>query len=289
MALWAAAPIFRALIRRPVIATIHGTEMVYKNPLYVKTVIPALRHLNAVVTISRATDEKVHEKLPGIPTQIIHWGAKDDFYLSEDREQIRRSLGDALGIRLTDRPVIMLAGRMTERKGAHWFVEHVMPSLLRELPDIVCLIAGQGKDYDETDETVKRLGLSDSVHLLGYVLGEQRKQLYNAADLFVMPNREGYGFEGFGMVAIEATSCGTPAVVGAFAGTVDAVLDGKTGWLVPVDDVPAYVQRITAELKMPSLRRADVRRETLQAYDWHKAAQGYLKLFSDTIESARKR
>jgi phosphatidylinositol alpha-1,6-mannosyltransferase len=275
----AATPIFRLFLRRPVVATIHGTEMVYATPLYRKTVVPALRTLTAVAAISSATEEKVQANLPGIPTKVIRWGAKDDFYLGEGREQIRASFGSEISVELIGRPVVYLAGRMTERKGARWFVEEVMPKLLQELPDIVCLIAGQGKDFVPTRAAIERLGLERSVHLLGYVLGEKRKQLYNAADLFVMPNRGGFGFEGFGMVAIEATSCGTPAVIGAFAGTVDAVIDGKTGWLVPVNDVEAYVQRITTELKNPALKRIDVRRATLKTYNWDHTASAYLELF----------
>ena len=284
----AATPIFKLLLRRPVVATIHGSEMVYNNPLYVKTVIPALRRLSVAVAISGATKEKVQEKLPGVPTQIIHWGAKDDFYLRVDRERIRKALGGSIGVDMVGRPVIYLAGRMTGRKGARWFVEQVMPGLLTEIPDLICLIAGEGKDYEATKASINRLGIEKSVHLLGYALGDQRKQLYNAADLFIMPNRDGFGFEGFGMVAIEATSCGTPAIVGAFAGTVDAVIEGKTGWLIPVDDTKAYLRKIVSEVNRPSLSRSDVRRETLQAYDWDRTAGAYLTLFDNTINTSHK-
>jgi phosphatidylinositol alpha-1,6-mannosyltransferase len=285
----ASAPVLRALLRRPVVATIHGTEMVYANPLYVKTVIPALRYINGAAVISQATDEKAQLKLPRVPTRLIHWGARDDFYLSEDKQQIRRRLGKAIGVELNDRPVIYLAGRLTERKGARWFVEQVMPELCKQVPGIICLIAGQGKDFDLTKAAIERLGLADSVHLLGYVLGERRKDLYNTGDLFIMPNRDGFGFEGFGMVAIEATSCGTPAVVGAFAGTTDAVVAGKTGWLVQADDAGAYIDRIVAELAKPSLDRADVRRVTLKTFSWDKAATEYLALFADVIKAYRKK
>ncbi|MBL8122110.1 glycosyltransferase family 4 protein [Candidatus Saccharibacteria bacterium] len=285
----AASPLLRTFVRRPVVATIHGTEMVYGNQLYGKTVIPALARVDAVAAISEATEQKVHETLPGIPTRVIHWGARDDFYLEAPREQIRKTFGTTIGVDLQNRPVIYLAGRMTERKGARWFVETVMPELLEELPDLVCLIAGKGKDYEAVQASIVRLGLEKSVHLLGYVLGKQRNLLYNACDLFVMPNRDGFGFEGFGMVAIEATSCGTPAVVGRFAGTVDAVVDGKTGWLVPVDDPSAYITRIVAELKNPSLARAAVRKTTLKEYNWDKTAEAYLSLFAEVIEKRKKK
>ncbi len=285
----AAAPIFRTLLRRPVVVTIHGTEMVYKNPLYVKTVIPALRRVNAVVTISRATTEKVHEKLPNVPTKLIHWGVHDDWYLTESRANIREKLSEHLGVVLGNRPLIILVGRLVERKGAFWFVENVMPRLREELPDVACVIAGKGKDYDAIAAAIAGHNLQDTVYLPGYVLGDNLKHLYNAADIFVMPNRPGFGFEGFGMVVTEATSCGTPAVIGNYSGVTDALVDGKTGWLVPVDDVKAYLEKIVSQAKNPSFNRDDVRRETLAAYNWQQTTDAYTAFFQEVISSQQKR
>jgi glycosyltransferase involved in cell wall biosynthesis len=283
----AATPIFRILLRRPVVATIHGTEMVYKNPLYVKTVIPALKRLNAAAVISRATEDKVQGKLPAVPTRLVHWGVHDDWYL-EDRTTARNKLGEYLGLDLANRPLIILVGRLIERKGALWFVENVVPSLRADIPNLACVVAGKGKDFEAITAAVERLGLQESVYLPGYVLGDNLKYLYNAADLFVMPNRHGFGFEGFGMVVTEATSCGTPAVIGEYSGVTDAVIDGVTGWLVPVDEVKPYLEKIVNEVKTPTLDRAKIRAATLEAYDWDKTAEAYLQLFSDTVESFKK-
>jgi len=283
----AATPIFRILLRRPVVATIHGTEMVYKNPLYVKTVIPALKRLNAAAVISRATEDKVQGKLPAVPTQLVHWGVHDDWYL-EDRTTARNKLGEYLGLDLANRPLIILVGRLIERKGALWFVENVVPSLRADIPNLACVVAGKGKDFEAITAAVERLGLQESVYLPGYVLGDSLKYLYNAADLFVMPNRHGFGFEGFGMVVTEATSCGTLAVIGEYSGVTDAVIDGVTGWLVPVDEVKPYLEKIVNEVKTPTLDRAKIRAATLEAYDWDKTAEAYLQLFSDTVESFKK-
>ncbi|QQS18917.1 glycosyltransferase family 4 protein [Candidatus Saccharibacteria bacterium] len=229
----------------------------------------------------------MHQKLPAVSTQRIHWGVHDDWYL-KDRTAARKMLGEQLGVDLANRPLIILVGRIVERKGALWFVENVMPSLRLELPNVACIIAGKGKDFEATIAVIERRGLQDSVYLPGYVLGDNLKYLYNAADLFVMPNRQGFGFEGFGMVVTEATSCGTPAVIGEYSGVTDAVIDGITGWLVPVDEVKPYLEKIVNEVKNPSLYRSEVRAATLKAYDWNKTAEAYLTFFSDTIESHRK-
>lgn len=277
----------KCLLRRPVVVTIHGTEMVYTNALYANTVLPALRRLDGAVVISRATDEKAAEKLGNVPRRLIHWGIKDDIYMPEEKQVLRRRLGDKVGISLEGRPLICLVGRLIGRKGALWFVENVMPELARQVPDIACVIGGKGEEEAPIAEAIGRLELADNVYAIGYVLGENRRLLYNAADIFVMPNRKGFGFEGFGMVAIEASSCGTPVAVGKFSGVTDAVVDGKTGWLLPVDDVGAYVSKLTSELRKPTLPREAVRRASLEEYDWNKTADGYLTFFDEIITVQR--
>lgn len=281
--------VLRVLLRRPVVVTIHGTEMVYNNPLYKAIVFPTLRRLNGAAVISRATGEELVKKLPRIPHRLIHWGVKDDLYINESRSVLRSRLGEGLGIGLEDRPTICLVGRLIERKGALWFVKNVMPALVRQVPDIACIIAGRGEEEESIKTSIQRLGLQENVYAVGYMLGENRRLLYNAADIFVMPNRRGFGFEGFGMVAVEASSCGTPVAAGAFSGVTDAVVDGKTGWLLPPEDVAAYVTRLTDELHSPSLRRENVRKATLKAYDWDKTADEYLAFFSEIVSAAQKR
>ena len=281
--------ILRVLLNRPVVVTIHGTEMVYGNKLYDKTVIPALQKLDGVAVISHATEEKVVEKLPNVPRRLIHWGVKDDVYLAEQKHALRSRLAESLGVELADRPLICLVGRLIERKGALWFVENVMPTLVQTIPNLACIIGGKGEEEQAVADAINRLGLENNVYAVGYVLGEKRQLLYNAADIFVMPNRKGFGFEGFGMVAIEASSCGTPVAVGRFSGVTDAVIDGKTGWLLPVDDIDAYVARLTAELQKPSLKRENIRATTLKEYDWDKTADEYLGFFQDIIKGTKRK
>lgn len=74
-----------------------------------------------------------------------------------------------------------------------------------------------------------------------------------AADIFVLPSYR----EGFGSVIIEAAACGIPSVAYRIDGVVDAVVDGRTGILVPVRDVDALA------VAMLSLAVDDQRRNVL--------------------------
>ena len=276
--------LLRWLLKRPVVITIHGTEVAYSNPIYRKLIFPSIRRMNHAVVISDGTAEKVREVMSELPVTKVLWGSDDSFYIADDVANLRQRLENELGVSLQNRPFIYHAGRLTERKGAVWFVEHVMPKLVERVPNIICLIAGEGKDTARLTETIQRLSLSANVVALGTVLGETRRELYNAADLFVMPNIPGYGFEGFGMVAVEASSCGTPVVASGHEGITDAVVEGKTGWLLAPSDEKAFAEKIEQELAHPSLRREDVRKTVLTTYDWNRTAGEYLSVFVDVAK-----
>ena len=279
------ALVLRMLLKRPVVITIHGTEVAYSNPLYRLLVLPSIGRMNHAVVISQGTAERTRQVLPRLPFTKVVWGADDSFYIDADKDVLKAKLEEKLGLSLRHGPCMYLAGRLTERKGAVWFVERVMPALVERMPSIKCLIAGEGKDGQKLATAIQRLNLADNVIALGTVLGETRRLLYNAADLFIMPNIPGYGFEGFGMVAIEASSCGTTVVASKHEGITDAVVEGRTGWLVPPKDTGAFIEKITDELAHPSLQRAEVRRATLETYDWDLTSDAYLRIFRDVAGS----
>ena len=55
--------------------------------------------------------------------------------------------------------------------------------------------------------------------------------------------------ESFGLVALEAMQAGCPVVATRTGGLAEIVVDGETGYLVPVDDLGALADRILALLK----------------------------------------
>src|SRR5208282_6203945 len=103
------------------------------------------------------------------------------------------------------------------------------------------------------------LGVDSHVRWLGFVSEEELPQVYWASDLFVLCTRdapEERAVEGFGLVFLEAQSCGVPVVGTRTGGIPAAVQDGEGGWLIAQDDQEALADVIRTLLHSPELFRA---------------------------------
>ncbi len=108
-------------------------------------------------------------------------------------------------------------------------------------------------------------------------------QYYQAADLYVHPARA----ETFPNTVLEALACGTPVVASAVGGIPEQVVEGKTGFLVPVGDAQAMAERIIQLLEDDILKlrmgmqAADVAKKK---FDIDRQVTEYLKLYQRIIE-----
>jgi len=92
-------------------------------------------------------------------------------------------------------------------------------------------VAGGGDQVDATRALAAELGLADRVTIHGAVDDARLKQLYAAADLFILaPRPAAEDVEGFGIVYLEANASGTPVLATRVGGVVDAVRDGVSGY-----------------------------------------------------------
>ena len=186
-------------------------------------------------------------------------------------------LVDRLGLR--DRLVFLTVGRLVERKGVDRMLE-ALAGLGDRLPPWRYLVVSDGPYRSALEGLAERLGITSQVVFCGFVEDACLPAFYNACDVFAMPNREvadpeqgSLSVEGFGIVFLEAASCGKPVIAGRSGGAVHAVDDGSTGWLVDGDDV--------ASLQGALLDLADAdRRQQMGAagirfaarFDWQRSA-----------------
>lgn len=275
----------KLLTRRPTLIVIHGLEVTHQNAVYRRLVFPFIARQTAFAAVSEGSKQAAMAALGrvgGARVEVIPNGLSDVFYSTKPRDEQLRIVAQEADLpleRLRQSHILVTAGRLIKRKGVSWFVDSVMPRLVADDPSILYLVAGTGPQRAEIESAIDRHGLTDNVKLLGRASDECLTALYNAADVFLMPNvRVRSDIEGFGLVAIEAASCGALVVASDLEGISDAVVDGKNGYLVPVGDASAYTAIVTRELAGRTLSPDTARRYTLDHYSWTDTAAAYRSL-----------
>ena len=176
---------------------------------------------------------------------------------------------------------ILFAGRLIERKGCLWFVRHVLPLLP---PEMRLLVAGP--IWDKAEASV----LSDPrVVYLGALDEEDLVAVYRSALCVIVPNIEPSSgeFEGFGLVAVEASAVGGLVLASATGGLVEAVIDGETGFTLPTEAPEVWRDKIIEIAGWNESKRRDfliaAMRRTREAYCWPRVADDVVAIYDQAI------
>jgi phosphatidylinositol alpha-1,6-mannosyltransferase len=184
-------------------------------------------------------------------------------------------------------PALLTVSRLVTRKGLDLVIE-ILPTLLADHPNLNYYIVGEGPDKTRLQNLSEKYEVSRAVHFLGPIPHQDLPEIYQLADIFVMPVREEperASIEGFGIVYLEASASGLPVVAGKSGGTTDAVRDGETGFLIPPDDRQALLDTLQRLLKQPDLRRRmglAGRRFVEEQMNWDRVAEQMRKCIEDS-------
>ncbi len=124
---------------------------------------------------------------------------------------------------------IGVIGRLEPQKGHKYFLEaiHLLNS---DYKDVRFVIAGNGSLRNDLEEQALKLGIADRIEFLGY-----RKDIVNVLqdiDLLVLPSL----YEGLPLVVLEAGAMGKPVIATNVDGSPEAVINKKTGLIIPPMD-----------------------------------------------------
>ena len=120
-------------------------------------------------------------------------------------------------------------------------------------------IGGDGPERKSLETMVDVFGMSDKVHFMGSVAGQEKWRLMRMGDVFVTPSRVDPTIpwqEGFGIAFVEAAAFELPAVGSRSGGIPEAVLDGETGILVPEESYVDLADALTFLYQEPEIRKA---------------------------------
>jgi phosphatidylinositol alpha-1,6-mannosyltransferase len=136
----------------------------------------------------------------------------------------------------------------SEQYKGHDRVIRILPSVLREHPDAIYLIVGDGDDRARLEALAAESGFAEKVRFVGHVAADELPDYYRLADVFVMPSTG----EGFGITFLEAMASGVPVIGGNKDGSLDPLADGQAGTAVDPNDSATLASAICSALRCPA-------------------------------------
>ena len=204
--------------------------------------------------------EVVHNSID--PTELSHVSLDTDNYKYIKKMQ-------QMGYK-----VVANIGRLTVQKGLSYLVEAAALAISKN-PKLLFVISGSGELRDQLIELAADLGISDRVIFTGFIRGVRFRELYEIADMFVMPSIS----EPFGLTPLEAAYYNTAILLSKTCG-VGEVLNNVMRFdywdtrkladqIVGISLSPALQSELVEGVKAEYLRCnwGDVARKLLGQYD----------------------
>jgi phosphatidyl-myo-inositol dimannoside synthase len=270
-------------LRIPQVTTVHGSDAFgLQGPALTWFKRRALHGADAVTVNSSVTERAIRDiagdarSLHRIPMGVDTGAAADPALVDRIRRTYRRGRG----------PLLMFLGRLVKEKGVQDLIQAVR-LLVPELPDVTCVLLGEGQDRAAAEKLVSELGLADRVTLAGWLPPAEVPSYLAAADALVAPTR----MEAQGLSIIEAMAAGTPVIASRVGGVVDAVQDGETGILVPERSPEAIAAAVTRLVHDPLAATAMAGRAAQMArqrFSRGASAAAFTEVFEGLLAGGRR-
>lgn len=222
------------LLRKPFIVTIHGSDFrmaTERSSFLTKIFLYVCQRANQIMCVSELQKKEIQkmgvkaEKISTIPMGI------DITFLEAGRKRREKSNGESHMV-LSNRNLLSLYNVS--------LLIRAIPKVIKEQPYTKFFIAGDGSDREDLEREADSLNLGSSVQFLGRLPQERMAELFSQADIYVSTSLS----DGTSVSLLEAMGSGAFPIVTDIPANREWVVDGKNGFLVPVDEAEILANRI---------------------------------------------
>ncbi|MFB1049330.1 N-acetyl-alpha-D-glucosaminyl L-malate synthase BshA [Paraliobacillus sp. JSM ZJ581] len=216
-----------------IVTTLHGTDITVlgiDNSLK-KMIKYGIEKSDAVTAVSNSLVNQTNEMLAVEKEMHVVYNFVDT---EEYYRRSNRDLREHYGIHPNEKVIIHISNfrkvkRIQDVIYAFQIINSQVPSKL--------LLIGDGPEYSEMYQLVKKLGLEDSI----LFLGKQNNiaDLLSISDLKLLLSEK----ESFGLVMIEAMACGVPCIGTNVGGIPEVIEDGKNGYIIEIGEIETLANK----------------------------------------------
>jgi len=197
--------------------------------------------MDALLAMCKASASYLHRK----PDAIIYHGVKTDVYTPpENKEAAWQALNPLPKSITKGKNGIAILGRVREQKGVHLFVKSCI-ELLDKYPGYTAVVVGSISSSNESfvkelQAEIEQAGLTQRIVFVGEQNFADIPKIFSALSLVVALSDN----EGFGLTILEAMSSGAAVLASEAGAWPEVVREGKDGYVVPINDLPAVVEKM---------------------------------------------
>jgi phosphatidylinositol alpha-1,6-mannosyltransferase len=254
------------------LAILHGSEVRLSNNVLRAITRLAIWKSDVLVPVSAFTRSLLpewiqshHKKIQIIPNGTEPWEADEG--------------NKKDGARLCGTPILLTVGHVSPRKGQHRVIR-ALPRLLESFPDIHYHIAGLPLQRAELEHLAAEINVLQHITFHGRIPEHKDLQgYYRQADVLLLlsENQSSGDVEGFGIVALEANYFGIPVIGAKYCGIEDAVLQGKSGYLVDGNRPEEILEALQQCLHNKEALKLSCREWAL-SHSWGNLVKAYIAL-----------
>jgi L-malate glycosyltransferase len=254
----------------PVITTLHGTDitLVGRDKMYAPVVAFSINQSDAITAVSNNLRDETY-KIFTIEKNI------EVIYNFVDVQRFTRKPIDAFKkvIAPNGERILLHASNFRKLKRVQDVVR-IFYEVQKEIPSKL-LFVGDGPERQVAEELGRTLDVCEDIRFVGKQ--EQMEDILAIADLFLLPSE----YESFGLAALEAMAAGVPVISTNAGGLKEINIDGETGYMANVGDIPAMSSKALDILRNDETLKAFKTRAANHAkkYDIGNIVPLYEKLY----------
>jgi glycogen(starch) synthase len=273
------------ILRVPLVATIHATEIGRRNGLHTdyermihQTENWLVHEAWKTVCCSQYMSSQVQwayglsaDSIVTIPNGVDTEAFEENF----DKAEFRSKFASP------DEKIVLFVGRLVYEKGVQTLINAMSKVLARVNAKFV--IVGDGGMKDFLMGQVRNMRLAHKIFFTGFLKERTLKFLYRCADVCVVPSL----YEPFGITALEAMAAKTPIVVSDTGGLAEIVEHDKTGVKVYPDNSDSLAWGILKVLQDSGYAewiKSNAYKKVLDVYNWREIATRTKALYERIYE-----
>ena len=266
----------RWIHRRPIVLTVHGSDLRSRIAPIRWITRWAIRNADAVTTPSRqfwgdcCQVRGTDRSCCFLPNGVDAPGMDE---LERQRHK-RRPPRDEVSI-------VSVGRLVAERR--HDVLIRTFARIREQFPSVRLTLVGEGPQRRSLEQLVEELGLAEAVRFTGLVPTSEVARYLVSADLYVSAT----SVDNFGTAVVEAAAHALPVVTTRVGFPAELVQEGVGGFVVPAEDEDALVDAMCKALEDPEqLRQMGLKmRKRVEELDltWNKSAERTIEIYRKVI------